>query len=124
MSFQRILKPYDVWVPEAAKAAGFEDQRFANKEKAKAFVREVRKVCPDFNPILRVIFRYYDSTTGKPYVNRWEYQRDQESSREFREKSEAERKARDAAWNAEEDKRTGPLVPTESYIKGTRILNL
>ena len=117
MSFQRIINPYHVYVPEAAKAAGFDDRRLPNKAKARAYVREVRKICPDFNPMLHIFFRYEDTVTGKLYANKWEYLKDQEDSRQFRERMEAERRERDRQWEIEEAKRTGPLVPTESYLK-------
>jgi len=117
MSFQRIINPYHVYVPEAAKAAGFEDKRFPNKAKAQAYVKEVQKVCPDFNPLLRIFFRYEDTATGKLYSNKWEYLKDQEQARQFREQQDAKQRERNRQWQIEESKRTGPLVPTEAYLK-------
>lgn len=117
MSFQRIINPYHVYVPDEAKAAGFDDKRFPNKAKAQAYVKEIRNICPDFNPSLRIIFRYEDSVMGKLYANKWEYLKDQEHAREFRERLDAEQRERNRQWEIETSKRTGPLVATESYLK-------
>jgi len=117
MSFQRIINPYHIYVPDAAKAAGFEDKRFPNKAKAQAYVKEIRKICPEFNPLLRIFFRYEDTATGKLYANKWEYLKDQEHARQFRERQDAEQRERNRQWQIEESKRTGRLVPSESYLK-------
>ncbi len=95
MSFRRIINPYRIWVSEKAVAAGFpSSQSFPNKAKARAFIKRVQQVDPDFNPILRTAtFKYEDTISGKVYRNKFEYARDQQAHEEFMRKEEERRKA-------------------------------
>ena len=93
----KIIKPYRIFVSDKARAAGFEDQNFANKKAAKAFVRAVQKVDPDFAPSLRIFFRYYDTATGQRYGSRFDYEREEARRREWRQQYEADLAKKSAA---------------------------
>jgi hypothetical protein len=80
----RILNPYRVSVTDKARSAGFDDRTFPNKKAALIYVKHVRVVDPDFNPPLRIAFRYFDSATGALYINRAEYEQEQERLRQWR----------------------------------------
>ena len=80
----RINNPYRISVSEKARAAGLDDRTFPNKKTALIYVRHVRTVDPDFNPSLRIAFRYFDTATGALYANRPEYEQEQERSRQWR----------------------------------------
>lgn len=90
MSLQRILKPYRLWLSQAAIAAGFpEEASFKNKKEAREFIKKVQAVDPSYNPSLRIFFRWYDTASGRPYTNRFEYEQEQTRSQDYHRQRDA-----------------------------------
>jgi hypothetical protein len=78
---EKIKKPYKVSVSVKALAAGLKDSTFPNKKAALGYVKRVRAIDPEFNQAFHVIFKYVDTATGAFYVNRTEYDLEQERCR-------------------------------------------
>jgi hypothetical protein len=85
----RITNPYRVSVSDKARAGGFDDRTFPNKKAALVYVKRIRIVDPDFNPPLRIAFRYFDTATGALYTNRVEYEQEQERLHQWRSQRDA-----------------------------------
>jgi len=83
---EKLLKPYRIIVSEKAKIAGFENRNFPNKKSALVYVKRIRAVDPEFNANFQVVFRFIDTSTGQLYLNRKEYEHEQERRRNWQEK--------------------------------------
>ncbi len=95
MSFQRIPKPYRLYLSEKAVAAGFPPEAsFPNKAQTLAFIKKVQQVDPDFKTrVTTEHYRFEDTISGKRYRNRWEYAQDQQEHEGFQRREAARREA-------------------------------
>jgi len=81
---EKIKKPYRVSVSEKVRAAGLDDRTFSTKKEALDYIKRVRVIDSKIKPTFSVVFRFIDTATGNLYVNRTEYELDQERSRKWR----------------------------------------